>query len=74
MRFEYRAIVLEGNDTSYDPQTGRLITWPSWKRRVEQLNRLGEDGWELVGFDYSGVAHFKRPKEEAEGEGWGPML
>lgn len=33
---------------------------------------LGESGWELVGFDQNGRAHFKRPIEEGTGSHFAP--
>lgn len=29
----------------------------------EQLNKLGEDGWEVVGYNSGGVTILKRPKQ-----------
>jgi hypothetical protein len=42
------------------------INYPGGETAQDLVNRLGRDGWELVGFDVHNEAWFKRPLSDAE--------
>jgi hypothetical protein len=41
------------------------VTAPDRETAQDQVNRLGRDGWELVGFDVHNQAWFRRPLPDA---------
>lgn len=41
------------------------MTFPDGETVQDLVNRLGRDGWELVGFDVHNQAWFKRPLPDA---------
>ena len=50
--WEYKIINVRSENYSMDP------------RRAEELNRLGDDGWELVSISNNNVAYMKRQHPE----------
>jgi hypothetical protein len=45
----------------------KLVTDIECKKAAGELNKLGEEGWELIAIDFP-YHYFKRPKVEAEEE------
>jgi hypothetical protein len=72
-RWEYKRFVLAGDKSRINPDY-QTIYLPGDKREA-WLNEMGEEGWELVTYLYSGkltepLVIFKRPMQSLADSAW----